>query len=367
MEKYRGTRGVRNYIREAEELKKPAKILAIVSVITTMLAFVLIAYSEIAAPRYVAAAVLVDFTEFSEYSGLIGSLDLQDYSALERLPIVPLHWGAGIFFDTYTNKIILPPDVGNFEIERNYYRRLHTIAFEDVEFSAGSFGFALLNIFPLRIAHENNSITIRTRRGALLEYGESYVQIIDPRERYHTIVVIDPGHGGRDPGAPSTLGANAPYEAEIVLAISRKLFEIFDEPGVLLIPTRTCDYFMSTTQRVLIANIIGDYFISIHCNANSQSSIPRGTISLYGSAYGSRELAEHFQDALVSSLGSQNRGVEYAPRFHILRNSQIPVVLLELLFQSNPYDAARLANPEVQLLIAQTLADSIRTLPPARY
>jgi N-acetylmuramoyl-L-alanine amidase len=180
----------------------------------------------------------------------------------------------------------------------------------------------------------------------------------------YTIVIIDAGHGGRDTGAPSVHGRNAPSESEIVLAITHKLLEIFDTPGILLIPTRTQDVFLSTAQRTRIANNIGDYFISIHNNADARSRLSRGMLTLYGTTEGSHQLAQAFQDALVYTLAAQDRGIQYAPQFHILREAEIPVILLELLFLSNPQDATFLATPEAQMKIAQTLADVISTLPP---
>jgi N-acetylmuramoyl-L-alanine amidase len=192
-----------------------------------------------------------------------------------------------------------------------------------------------------------------------------YIELVDPRETYHTIVVVDAGHGGHQPGASSyhrRTDRNAPSEAQINLAIVQNLLEIFDEPGILLIPTRTENQFLSTAERTAIANDIGDYFISVHCNADRYSNRPNGTLTLYGIADGSEELARVFQDALISALGSRDRGIHYSPQFHILRESEIPVILLELLFLSNADDATRLAQPQTQMLIAQTIADTIVNL-----
>ncbi|MCL2197774.1 MAG: N-acetylmuramoyl-L-alanine amidase [Defluviitaleaceae bacterium] len=358
MKKYRGERGYRNYIKEANELKKPALFLAGFTALALILAGACFLYvrQNVTVVAYAEAVpVFVPAPQTPQILSLAGAVE-----RLDMPPIIPVQWGVGIFFDTYTSTLFFPDDLGAFEVEHNYYYREHTVVFEDLYLPRRSFPLLPYNILPMRLLAEDNRIQIRTRRGALTEYGQSYIQIIDPRERYRTVVVIDPGHGGHDPGAPSAL-RNGPSEAEIVLNISQKILEIFDQAhsDILLIPTRTCDYFLSTRARTRIANSIGDYFVSIHCNADARSSRSNGTLMLYGTADGSYDLARTFQDALVSALQSPDRGIHYAPQFHILRESQIPVVILELLFQSNPTEAARLADPYVQLLIAQTIADTI--------
>jgi N-acetylmuramoyl-L-alanine amidase len=360
MNKYRGTRGVRDYAREARELVPAALVLAGMCAGVIALSIFLFA-SNFFARRETVPAIVV----FAE----IGAGEFLSHEAADSVPsIVPLSWGDGIFFDAHYRKLLFPHELDP-ALHYTYCRTRHTVTFSGANFPLRLSSVLRYEILPTHIFREGEGITFFNYRGVFAERGEtqthSYIRIIDPRERYHTIVVIDAGHGGRDPGAPS-FHRGGMWEAEIVLTISQKILEIFNEPGVLLVPTRTCDYFVSTASRARIANAIGDYFISIHNNADARSSRSRGTLTLYGTAANSLELAQKFQTALISALGGQDRGIHYAPQFHILRESEIPVVLLEILFQSNPYDATRLANPATQMLIAQTLADTIKNLPPAR-
>lgn len=366
MAKYRGTRGRRDYIQEAAELKKPAKILATLCLAVFAAAGVLFAYSWAMGARETARAAAV-VAVFAETSALFDGAENSDEP--DKPPIVALNWGAGIFFDTYASKMIFPPDFDAFEFEEGFYRRNFYFTFDDVDFSRGFVPLMQFDGLPLYILREYERLTLRAERGAITRHGNgedySYIAIVDPREIYRTIIVLDAGHGGRDPGAPS-FHRGGPYEADIVLAISEMVLEIFDAPDILIIPTRRGDYSMSTAARTQIANAIGDYFISIHCNANARSRLSNGTLTLYGDADGSRELAEVFQYALLSALGSRDMGITHAPQFHILRHSQVPVVILELLFQSNPEDATRLADTAVQMLIAETIAEVIVELPPVR-
>lgn len=365
MGKFRGTRGRRDYIKEAAELKKPAKILAILCACVFFATGALFLYTRVMQMREdTVAFVQPAFLENYEHS-----LYVEDMT--DMYPLIPLHQNAGIFYDVFLDRLIFPTGalIGRYE---NFYRRNFYFVFDEneIEFSHGFVPLMQFDGLPIYMIKENNRLMLRADRGALTRYGSgagySYVTIIDPREIYHTIVVLDAGHGGRDPGAPNVNGPDAPTEAEINLAILHYVLDIFHEPGVLIIPTRSGDYSLSSLARTQITNTIGDYLISIHGNADAQNRSSRGTLSLYGSADGSEDLGEIFQSALVSALGSQDRGIRYAPQFYILRYSDVPSVILELLFLSNPDDATQLADPETQRLIAHTIAETIAGLPPIR-
>jgi len=279
-------------------------------------------------------------------------------------PIISLCWNSGILYDPITNKITLPYGVSVLSAEHNPAYYIHKITLD------GAY-LPQLNRFRLFIAYSTlvinieqggDTLNIRTRHGAAVNYCPEggYIQLVNLRDIYHTIIIIDPGHGGIDTGARNVLGRDAPSESDIVLAISQKLLEIFDEPGVLLIPTRTMNIHVDNGVRYRLANRVADYFISIHANACDRSRNSQGTLTLYGSAPGSAELAYAFQTALVDVLESHDRGTQHSTDFRILNGSNVPVALLELLFMSNPAEAERLGNPGTQMLIAQTLADVIK-------
>ncbi|MCL2216564.1 MAG: N-acetylmuramoyl-L-alanine amidase [Defluviitaleaceae bacterium] len=339
--------------------------MAILCVIAVALAAAMFFYDRNFDNAYAVPALAVAEDELTAPEA-DGVFSRDSHERVEALPpLIPMYWGAGVFFDPAKYKIILPEGVRVTDISYNFFRYIFEITLEGIDLPPRPFPLMTMGILPMGITQDGDRIIIRTRRGAFARYGPGYVQIIDPREAYHTIVVIDPGHGGIDTGAPSA-NPGAPSESEINLAITLTLLEIFDEPGVLLFPIRTTDVFIGNSYRYRLANKIGDYFISIHCNADIASRLSRGTLTLYGQAPGSRELAYTLQTALVDTLESQDRGIHYGGQFRILNGSQIPVALLELLFISNPQEATRLADPDTQRLIAQTLADVIAELPPAR-
>lgn len=176
-------------------------------------------------------------------------------------------------------------------------------------------------------------------------------------------VVLDPGHGGPDPGA---IGPTGVQEKVVSLAIARKVSEIL-APVAQVKLTRERDEalgFNTTADleaRARIANEFGaDCFISIHCNA-AKDPKAQGTETYHfpGSGLG-RKLAQAIQARLVSELQRPDRGVKEA-RYLVLRETRIPACLVELAFISNPTEEALLENPDFQawtaLAIAQGVAD----------
>ncbi|MCL2841587.1 MAG: N-acetylmuramoyl-L-alanine amidase [Defluviitaleaceae bacterium] len=362
MARYRGVRGVRNFQKEARELWRFTIGLGAVCCILMIVAAALFFLTRDRTDGAYTVPVWVE----NDTEDNIFPVSAYAWADDDLPPVIPLYWGAGVFFDTADNKIILPDDVQVAHVWYNYLHYIYTIQFEGIDLPLRNIPLMRYGTLPMYIRQEGDSISFRTRRGAFVRYDTGYVQIFDPREEYRTIVIIDPGHGGVDTGAPSVHGQNAPSESAIVLNIVLNLLDIFDDPEILLVPTRTTDIFIYNDDRYRLANGLGDYFISIHANADGVSRLSQGTLTLYGTADGSHELAYLLQNEIVSALGSQNRGIHYMPELRILRGSDIPVALLELLFMSNPQDAARLADPAIQGLIAETLASAITALPPAR-
>ena len=285
--------------------------------------------------------------------------------------LIPLCWSAGIFYDTVTRTIPLPYGAYVVSTTQNAAYYIHEIELAGVYLPRKSGWVRYIGTFLMHKRQDGSRLYLRTRGPVIPIYFNngyySYVRLVGLRELYHTIVVIDPGHGGHDTGARNVLGRARPQEADIVLAISQKLLDYFDEPGVLLVPTRTADEFVDLDVRYRIANFVADYFISIHTNADDRSRQSRGMLTLYGNAPGSDELAYMLQTAMMGVLGGRDRGISHAPQFRILRNSVVPVALLELLFLSNPDDAARMSDPATQYLIARAIGDVIRELARKNY
>ncbi len=206
-------------------------------------------------------------------------------------------------------------------------------------------------------------------------------------------IVIDPGHGGKDPGA---LGPAALQEKGIVLSISQKLREILTAKGYTVLMTRETDRFIPLKKRTEFATQQkADLFLSIHANA-AENSRANGIETYYldiastdaaaekvaareniDSGYSiqeletllegliqesksedSKRLAQSVQQALVQSTGAVNRGVKHA-RFVVLIGTKVPAILIETGFVSNAVEGRKLATSTYQHRIATAIAQGV--------
>ncbi len=214
-------------------------------------------------------------------------------------------------------------------------------------------------------------------------------------------IVIDAGHGGHDTG---TIGPNGLMEKDLVLDVSLRLGRLLETRlGADVIYTRDDDTFIPLETRTAVANQQqADLFVSVHANS-SRDPAARGVetyylnfttnadalevaarenavseksvhelqdlvkkITLKEKIEESRELASDVQQSLYSGLAAKNsairnRGVKKAP-FVVLIGANMPSILAEISFVSNPTDAKKLATPEYRQKIAEALYQGI-----ARY
>ncbi|MGF1498717.1 MAG: N-acetylmuramoyl-L-alanine amidase [Elainellaceae cyanobacterium] len=170
------------------------------------------------------------------------------------------------------------------------------------------------------------------------------------------VVVIDPGHGGRDPGA---VGIGGLQEKNVVLPISLEVAQILQQQGVFVVMTRTTDRAIDLEPRVQIAERAdADLFVSIHANAISMSRPDVNGIETYYYSDRGLRLARQIQNSLLQATGGPDRGVRRA-RFYVIRNTSMPAVLVETGFVTGASDAPRLAQPEYRSRIAQAIAQGI--------
>ncbi len=228
-------------------------------------------------------------------------------------------------------------------------------------------------------------------------------QVTEARRSNRLVVAIDPGHGGDDTGA---IGYRRLPEADIVLAIAKKLKgELEQIPGVTAVLTRSGDYFIPLRKRIEIARKFqADVMISIHCNASRNrdatgtevyflsltgatdetsrafaesenaadligGGAPQGGDDLLGILFDLRqndtirrssELAENLLDALRGEDRlSTGRGVKQAG-FVVLKAPDIPAVLVETAFITNPREAAMLKDAQFQNKVAERLAEGVQ-------
>lgn len=157
-------------------------------------------------------------------------------------------------------------------------------------------------------------------------------------------IVVDPGHGGWDPGAVGPTGLT---EKEVNLRVATALKNCLSQYGGATVRmTRTGDWDVSLEDRVWMANSWGaDRFISVHHNAAYD---PRynGTevYAARNSSWLSRDLRDKVQARLVSGLGLRDLGAKTA-NFYVIYYTWMPAILTEASFITNPYQEARLKDP----------------------
>jgi N-acetylmuramoyl-L-alanine amidase len=146
---------------------------------------------------------------------------------------------------------------------------------------------------------------------------------------YH--FVIDPGHGGKDPG---TIGTKVD-EKTLTLSIAKKLEAQLHDQGASVTLTRTDDTFIPLAKRVQTSNSENaDAFISLHYNAFEDKSV-RGIHTFYYGGNENRKLADSIHKSLINYTNLIDRGAKQAD-FQVLRENKQPSLLIELGFISNP-------------------------------
>lgn len=168
-------------------------------------------------------------------------------------------------------------------------------------------------------------------------------------------IVLDPGHGGTDPGAIGVSGQTREAYNTLFVALDAK--NMLEKAGARVIMTRSDDRYVTLAARAAMANQAGaDIFISIHNDSNPNAAVRGATTYYYHDR--SRRLAETMQSHLVQTLGTRNVGV-IRRSFHVVRETTMPAVLLELGFLSNWNEERLLADPAYRYRAAQAIYNGV--------
>ncbi|MBP2646024.1 MAG: cell wall hydrolase/autolysin [Firmicutes bacterium] len=218
----------------------------------------------------------------------------------------------------------------------------------------------------------NWGIYYDTAREAVYINSKSSVQPLPPPDRQvpdeilestrllNKTIVIDAGHGGVDAGATGPTGIK---EKDNTLAIGLLLRDKLERNGALVIMTRETDTEVappnsSSTEeleaRVDIANeASADIFISIHNDAFTSNAASGTTTYHYGDTE-STKLATYVQHSLTEELGTKDRGSRFAS-FYIIRYTDMPAILVEVAFISNPEEEMLLASVDGRFKAAESI------------
>ncbi|MCK4259318.1 MAG: N-acetylmuramoyl-L-alanine amidase [Halanaerobiales bacterium] len=171
------------------------------------------------------------------------------------------------------------------------------------------------------------------------------------------LIVLDPGHGGIDPGAVS---ANGKFEKDITLDIGMKTKELLKSMGATVIMTRDKDVYPTLGERVDLANQLNaEIFISIHCNSFVGDE-PGGTETFISASRqgGSSQLAQAIQIQLINQIQLYDRGVK-SSNFYVLNHTTMPAALVEVAFLSKKEEEALLVDEDFRQKAAQGIYEGI--------
>ena len=186
------------------------------------------------------------------------------------------------------------------------------------------------------------------------------INLLKPASKEDRLVVIDAGHGGREPGAVH----GGIEEKDLNIDIALRLNKLLKEHGVKTFMIREDDRYVGLYERAYIANSLNAVlFLSIHNNAFYSSH--KGTETLYypqkagDTGFNGKRFAEIIQHHVVSTLNTNNRRIIERPNLVVLKATTMPAALAEIAFMSNPDDMARLKTPEFRQKAAEALCKSI--------
>jgi N-acetylmuramoyl-L-alanine amidase len=229
------------------------------------------------------------------------------------------------------------------------------------------------------------------------------VKAAAPMDKARDVVIaVDAGHGGDDPGATGAAGTR---EKDITLAVARELAELFDaQPGMSAVLTRDGDYFIPLKQRYQKAREArADLFVSVHADAFTSGDARGSSVWVLSSRGATSEAARWLADRenradlvggvslddkdntlaavlldlsqgatleasggvakqvlhALAKIGPTHRGYVEKANFVVLRSPDVPSVLVETAFITNPDEEKRLRNPEQRARLAKAILDGV--------
>jgi N-acetylmuramoyl-L-alanine amidase len=205
----------------------------------------------------------------------------------------------------------------------------------------------------IRLAMRSARIyTTTPRRSVSPRHSSPPVKKIEPK---YGPIVLDPGHGGRDPGA----GHNGCVEKDIVLSVALMAADMMRASGVDVRLTRGDDTFIELNDRAALAGDVGaKLLLSLHCDAAANRGARGFTLYTPRTRMGQAGPLAAALEKSMGAGGQENRGIR-AAGFRVLMRTSCPAVLLEMGFLTNRYDARLLGDKSHQRTLARAIADGV--------
>lgn len=181
-------------------------------------------------------------------------------------------------------------------------------------------------------------------------------------------IVLDSGHGGSDPGK---IGVNQAKEKEVNLAIAKKIKKKLEKKGWKVVMTREKDEMLGDPQeenkkvhdmkaRVeMINKTMPKVAVSIHQNSYQDEQVHGAQVFYYSHSEEGKRMAEVMQKALLMADEANTRQAKANDTYYLLRRTEVPTIIVECGFLSNPEEAARLIDPKYQKKMAEAITEGI--------
>lgn len=198
--------------------------------------------------------------------------------------------------------------------------------------------------------------------------AENREMIEEDTEEIETVdVILDPGHGGSDPGV---VGINQALEAEINLKIAWKVYDLLIDKGYTVLLTREDENGMDPTGEMskvedlaarvsMINEVSPELVVSIHQNSYSDESIYGAQVFYYTSSTEGMEAAQIMQESLLEVEPDNTRQIESNATYYLLNKTIVPIIIVECGFLSNASDADKLIEDSYQQEVAEAIASGI--------
>lgn len=176
------------------------------------------------------------------------------------------------------------------------------------------------------------------------------------------LIVIDPGHGGEDPGK---VGVNGALEKELNLKIADKLKKLLEEKNIQIVMTREDDFVPESKRedlqkRVdLINEVKPEIVICIHQNSFTDQTVAGPQVFYHGGSDISKQIAQMLQEELWLVDEEHQRQIKGNESYYMLSETEVPTVIVECGFLSNAADEEKLKTEEYQDQIAHAICTGI--------
>lgn len=177
-----------------------------------------------------------------------------------------------------------------------------------------------------------------------------------------TVIVVDPGHGGEDPGK---VGINDVLEKDLNLQVAEKVIKLLKEAGIKIVTTRENDNVPSSKkqdlkQRVeLINDTKPTLTLCIHQNSYPDAKVHGAQVFYYTPNEDAKEAASVVQEALRAIDPDNTRQIKANDQYYMLKFTKVPTIIVECGFLTNPAEAEKLTSEEYQEQLAQAICEGI--------